>query len=161
MAQEAIEPGDVSVRYFVDMWYAGQSYYLEVPLALDDPDPLGRLYRDFLATHDRVYGYATQAPAAIVNLRTIHAVGGAESLEDGQYEPNPGEAEKCPRPILVAGSRTPVTARVFDRERLVPGTRFAGPAIVEQADTTTLLEPGWQAEVAPDGNLLLRPQADG
>ena len=159
MAHEAIEASDVRVRYSVDIWYEGQSYYLEVPLALDDPDPLGRLYRDFLATHDRVYGYATQAPAAIVNLRTIHAVGGAESLEEGAYAPKPGEAEKRPRPILVAGSGAPVTARVFDRERLQPGTRFAGPAIVEQADTTTLLEPGWQAEVMADGNLLLRVEA--
>ena len=35
--------------------------------------------------------------------------------------------------------------------------RLDGPAIVEQADTTTLIEPGWQREVDPSGNLILTP----
>ena len=35
-------------------------------------DPLGLLYRDFLAAHDRIYGYSTASPARIVNLRTVH-----------------------------------------------------------------------------------------
>ena len=38
---------------------------------------------------------------------------------------------------------------------LEPGTRFAGPAIVEQVDTTTLVSPGWDGKVLEDGNLFL------
>ena len=44
----------------------------------DDTDPLGRLYKDFLAAHDRVYGHATEAPARFVNLRSVHRVDVAE-----------------------------------------------------------------------------------
>jgi N-methylhydantoinase A len=33
--------------------------------------------------------------------------------------------------------------------------KFCGPAIVEQADTTTVIEPGWRAEVDDRGNLIL------
>ena len=62
----------VSIRYSADVWYIGQSYHLEVPLAVDAPDPLATLYRDFLAMHDRIYGHATEQQAAIVNLRSVH-----------------------------------------------------------------------------------------
>ena len=39
--------------------------------------------------------------------------------------------------------------------RCAVGAEIAGPAIVEQADTTTLVEPGWRARVDADGTLLL------
>jgi N-methylhydantoinase A len=156
MAPEGVDPKDVTIRYAADMWYRGQSYYLEVPLHLVDPDPIKRLYRDFLAAHDRVYGYATEAPAGIVNLRTIHSAAGSDSLDVGTYKPNGSAPEKGRRSIRVAGEPHPLEARVLDREALPVGFEFEGPAIVEQPDTTTVVEPGWKGSVAPDGNLILR-----
>jgi len=38
---------------------------------------------------------------------------------------------------------------------LAPGASFNGPAIVEQADTTTLIEDGWRADVTANGTLLM------
>ena len=73
MAHEGVSDEEVTITYFADMWYLGQSYHLEVQIRLDDPDPLGRLSADFLKVHDRVYGYASEAPAGIVNLRSVHA----------------------------------------------------------------------------------------
>jgi N-methylhydantoinase A len=49
----------------------------------------------------------------------------------------------------------PWTAAVYDRAQLAPGAVIDGPAIVEQADTTTLIEPGWRGEIARDGSLVL------
>ena len=49
----------------------------------------------------------------------------------------------------------PYDAAVYDRALLVPGNEIAGPAIVEQVDTTVLIETGWHGTVAPDGTLLL------
>ena len=34
------------------------------------------------------------------------------------------------------------------------GATFRGPAIVEERETTTVIRPGWEAEVAPDGSLV-------
>ncbi|MGE0425737.1 MAG: hydantoinase/oxoprolinase family protein [Reyranellaceae bacterium] len=155
MAEEKVRPEGVDVRYYADVWYVGQSYYLEVPLHLDDPDPSGRLYKEFLAQHEQVYGYATQNPAAIVNLRTIHRTGGADSLSEGSYAPSGGDPRKTPRPIRVASSSQPLDAQIYDRAAMPVGMVVQGPAVIEQIDTTTLLEPGWKAHVLPDGNLLL------
>ena len=44
---------------------------------------------------------------------------------------------------------------MFDRDGLAPGDLIRGPAIVEQADTTTLIEPGWQARVTDNEVLMV------
>ena len=49
-----------------------------------------------------------------------------------------------------------VEAEIYDRGGLAPGAEIAGPAIVEQADTTVLIEPGWSGRVAQNGTLILR-----
>jgi N-methylhydantoinase A len=155
MAQESIGSLPVSIRYSADVWYIGQSYHLEVPLAADAPDPLAMLYRDFLAVHDRIYGHATGQPAAIVNLRAVHRAGGSDRLDDGEYRPLDGDPHRPPRAIRVAGVPAVVQAAIYHRAAMPAGLTIAGPAIVEQDDTTTLVEPGWDAMVLENGNLLL------
>ena len=58
--------------------------------------------------------------------------------------------------IRVAGARSYVRAAIYHRAALPVGLNFAGPAIIEQDDTTTLVEPGWRGTVLDNGNLLLR-----
>ena len=48
-----------------------------------------------------------------------------------------------------------MSAQVVDRDGLEPGDILHGPAIVEQSDTTTLIEPGWTARVADNEVLLV------
>jgi N-methylhydantoinase A/oxoprolinase/acetone carboxylase beta subunit len=60
---------------------------------------------------------------------------------------------------LAAGQSGFLDAAVYDRAAMGEGFAFAGPAIVEQADTTTLVEPGWTGTVDAAGNLLLTWQA--
>jgi N-methylhydantoinase A len=155
MAQECIGNMSVSIRYSADVWYVGQSYHLGVPLDAHAPDPLGKLYREFLVLHDRIYGQATEQPAAIVNLRSVHRAGGNDRLDEGDYRPLGADPLKAPRDIRVAGARGPVRAVIYHRAAMPAGMPFAGPAIVEQDDTTTLLEPGWHGTVLDIGNLLL------
>ena len=59
-------------------------------------------------------------------------------------------AARTSRPA--ASSRTPI----YDRARLPLGSSVPGPAIVEQADTTTVIPPGYAAAVDPSGNLRIR-----
>lgn len=159
MAQERVG-GAVTIRYLADMWYVGQSYHLDVELHPDDPAALERLYRDFLATHERVYGHATESPAAIVNLRSVHRAGGGAALDDAAYTPEPGNPLKGHRRIRVASASQPVQAAIYHRASMPVGLRFAGPGIVEQDDTTTLVEPGWHGHVQDNGALVLTHEGD-
>jgi N-methylhydantoinase A/oxoprolinase/acetone carboxylase beta subunit len=138
------------VRHAADVWYGGQGYHLEIPLDDADPDPLARLYRDFLLAHDRVYGHATEVPARFVNLRTVHRAEPAAAIaRPSSARPSAAQsaAPKRQRPTLI----DPVTgfenADLYARASLPPNATFAGPAIVEQPDTTILVPRGWHAVV--------------
>src|SRR5262245_17832451 len=155
MAAEKADAHQVTISYFADVCYIGQSYNLEIPLHPDDADPAGRLYRDFLEAHDRIYGHSVEIPAKIVGVRTVHRAGGREILSEMRFNPSGGPTEIGRRDIMVAGEAGPVSATVYDRDALTEGFAFAGPAIVQQPDTTTLVEPGWSCTVDAAGNLIL------
>jgi N-methylhydantoinase A len=63
------------------------------------------------------------------------------------------EAREGSRQVWFDGARhdTPI----YRRERLAAGLQFEGPAIVEQLDSTTVVEPGDRVEVDRDGNLII------
>ncbi|MBI2736121.1 MAG: hydantoinase/oxoprolinase family protein [Rhodospirillales bacterium] len=159
MAAEKADSDQVAISYFADVCYIGQSYNLEIPLHPDDADPAGRLYRDFLEAHDRIYGHSVEIPAKIVGVRTVHRAGGSEILDEMRFAPSGGPREIGQRAIMVAGEPGFVKATVYDRDALSEGFSFTGPAIVQQADTTTLVEPGWSCMVDSAGNLIVtRPE---
>lgn len=154
MAQEALDGAAISKLYFADVCYIGQAYTLEVPLHLEDRAPLERLYEMFLELHARIYGHSTRTPARLVNLRSVHQAGGFDRLDDG-HQPATGNPVKGVRQILVTGMTDSVPAKVFDRAAMAARFTFHGPAIVEQKDTTTLVEPGWRGSIDGAGNLIL------
>ena len=155
IAKEKLEPGSIEIRHFADMCYVGQSYHLEIPFSVQGAATADKLREDFLKYHEQVYGYATDNPIALVNLRTVHQAKRADALFPSTYTPASGEARKGTRRIRVAASAQPVEAAIYARASLVAGTVIEGPAVIEQTDTTTLLEPGWTARVCNDGSLLL------
>ena len=159
MAKERIGDATPTRHYAADMCYVGQAYTLEVPLLLGERAPLERLYEDFLTLHDRVYGHATRAPARIVNLRAVHRVPASVVAATAPQQLAAGVAEKGHRRIRVAESKAAIEAAILDRAAMRPGFAFAGPAIVEQSDTTTLVEPGWSGRVDAVGNLILTRSA--
>ena len=146
MAAEGVT--DQEIRHFADVCYIGQSYHLEVPLP-------GDIYDAFLKAHARVYGHATQVPAKIVNLRTVHRskTGKIAAATTEPKRPRP----TATRPIRVANGI--VEAAIWSRDSFSASTKIAGPAIVEQSDTTTLVEPGWTARLTQGDALLLERTA--
>jgi N-methylhydantoinase A len=158
MAKERLNGEAMVVQYMADVCYIGQSYTLEIPLRLDTPDPIARLYEEFLENHDRVYGHATRVPARIVNLRSVHQAGGLDRIDGGAFKPSGGNPSKGVRPVLTAGASGFVEAAIYERTAMPAGFAFKGPAIVEQTDTTTLVEPGWSGTVDAAGNLILTRQ---
>jgi len=151
MRQENVQ--DAEIGHFADVCYIGQSYHLEVPLASRDPD---RIYQLFLAAHERVYGHSTRVPAKIVNLRTVHrsrpgTVAMAAPRPIAPYAPTR-------RAIRVREHAGPLSAEIWRRDALIQNHIVPGPAVIEQADTTTLVDPGWTARMMQSGILLLERQ---
>ncbi len=139
----------------VDMRYQGQAYELTVPFALSDDasDSQPSLLDVFHAAHERAYGHALpQRTMEVVNLR-VQAVG---LVDKPLLTPEPESGNDAADAFL--GERlTPDGMRLgrYDRERLRPGARFAGPALVFQYDSTVYIAPGWSARVDGYHNLIL------
>jgi len=134
------------------MAYAGQIHALRVPI--EAGWNAQQLTDAFVAQYRGEFGNTLEnIPAVVVNLRT-RVVGtrgglarrGARELQGGV--PRPIKR----RPVYFGGWRD---AAIYSREDLAPGMQFEGPAIVEQNDTTTVVEPGMVTRVDAYGNLLV------
>ena len=114
-----------------------------------------RLEQAFNDVYRSTFGNTlTGMPVVIVNLRTI-AVGRRSSAALPQSTANATGAPRVHsrRPVHFNGWHdTPV----FLRDDLAPGMTFDGPAIVEQSDTTTVVEPDMGVTVDAKGNMLVK-----
>lgn len=156
MAGESVAAGEVRTSHAADLCFAGQSHYLEVAVDLDEPEPLAAIHRRFLAAHERVFGYCTASPARLVNLRSVHSAGGRGAPPVAPFEAGPAPAPPRWRTAILDGASMAQRVAVHARAALGPGETLAGPAIVEQADTTTVVRAGWTAETLAGGLLVLR-----
>jgi N-methylhydantoinase A len=95
--------------------------------------------------------------AVLVNLNTS-VIGKRPGFSlAGLLPDGDGDALVGERPIYADGAWH--TAKVWQREKLRRGARIAGPAIIQQADATTVLEPGSEAVVDTLGNLRIKVRA--
>jgi len=159
-AAEGIGRDARRTRRTADMRYAGQNYEIAVPLPDGSigPATLNLLGSGFAEAHRRLYGFATEDdPVQLVTFR-VEATGivaKAELPKHAEAGPDAGGAIRETREVWLDESGGPARCPVYNRDLLRPGNRFAGPAIVEQMDATTLVLAGMSARVDAYLNLIL------
>ncbi|HEX9275371.1 MAG TPA: hydantoinase/oxoprolinase family protein [Casimicrobiaceae bacterium] len=142
----------IEVAHFADMAYAGQIHALRV--RIEPRWDADQLREAFVATYAAEFGNTLgDIPAVIVNLRTrvVGKRGGLarkSARKAGHGMPRPMKR----RPVYFGGWHD---TAIYAREDLLPGMSFDGPAIVEQNDCTTVVEPGMVTRVDAAGNLLV------
>jgi N-methylhydantoinase A len=156
LAYEAIAPDDRELRFAADMRYVGQAFELMVPWsdAAATPAALVRLVHAFHAMHKQRFSYANPHDAVeIVTLR-VAAVGRLPKPAAVLVQSLPGEPRKGVRRVFTGGTWRDVT--VWDRARLSPEARIAGPAIVEEGFATHYVAEGWTALLAQGAIIVAR-----
>ena len=142
------------------MRYHGQNYELgvAVPEGAISPATMQALAAGFAEAHRQRYGFAADGdPVQIVTLR-VEATGTVRKAELRAHPdagPDASGAIVEPRPVWLAETRRFRPDADLRPRALRPGNRFAGPAIVEQMDATTLVPPGTTARVDAYLNLIL------
>ena len=155
MEAEGVSTSGVEVRHLADACYVGQSHHLEVPLHVEEVAALERLGEDFMKEHDRVYGHATDSPIKIINLRSIHTLRRSEDLGVEGVSADYGTSVKGKRLVLFVDHDQSQMVEIHERERLAPGARIAGPAVIEQPDTTSVITMGWHALVQASHEMIV------
>ncbi|MFC6837467.1 hydantoinase/oxoprolinase family protein [Halomarina ordinaria] len=145
---ECSDPERAVVTRRADLRYAGQSFELTVPV--DRPFDADAVAERFHAAHETTYGYRMDEAVDLVNLRAEATVDRPDV--EVAYDA-PGDARVGEREAHFGGEahETPV----YDRERLAPGSAVAGPAVLEQDESTVVVPPAWTASVEPDGTVVL------
>ena len=180
LAREGVAPAAMEFRRGIEMRYAGQSSEVAVALPLagvlpqgesdealgGEPDggldagALAAAVRRFHAEHERAYGHGyPEQPVELVNF-TVTAIGRIARPRLPRIASNEkgvSEARRGTRRVFFSDAAGFVETAIYDRARLRAGHVLAGPAIIEEVDSTTLLHAGYRAEVDEFGNLLISP----
>jgi len=153
--------GAQALHFAADMRYAGQSFEIEVPLDADwvaagDIDAIRDAFHD---RHEAVYDFCDRAAAAqILNLRLV-IVGETPKPALRMLPERAGPANPVATiPVHFDGAE--YQAPLFEREALLAGQTFTGPAVVAQADSTTCVPGGFTGRVDAWGNIVLERDSD-
>ncbi len=158
IAATSVKPEEIAVKRAVDMRYVGQEHAVTVDLPMEVFANKDRasIKRHFDAQHEFRYGTcAPEERAEIVSLRT--AVTGVmrkppqEKIAAGGAKP-PEAAFTGKRPVYYEGAGF-VETPTYARAALLAGNKIAGPALVEEHASTTVLAPGDQLTVNAYGHL--------
>src|SRR5579862_3915491 len=161
IASTSVRPEDVVVTRAADMRYVGQEHAVTVdlPVGLFAAKDRAGIKRAFDEMH--LLRYGTNAPderAEIVSLRTT--VTGMmrrppqEKIRAGSAAP-PADASRGARPVFFAEAQGFVETPTYARLSLLAGNKIAGPALIEEHASTTVVLPGDDVTVDPFGNLLI------
>ena len=150
------------LNHFVDMRYAGQAYEIRIPLSIDSATSeiqthIQRAITRFHASHKDLYGYS-YAGKELVELVNVGVTG--LGLLKRPHVPQAQPAGKSPEQArtgqtAVYFSKSTLDTPVYDRSALQAGNELSGPAIIQQYDATTVVEPGWSGRVDQWGTLRL------
>ena len=158
IAKEAVKPDAIRVTYSADMQFVGQTHIINVPLPSSSVSraTLQQLFEKAYFARFKVK--LPEIRANLVNLNT--SVTGVRPQIDLSKLIDPAgraatldEARREIRPVWYHGTwhDTPV----YIREKLPLDATIEGPAILEQMDATTVLEPGDRARSDADGNIII------
>jgi N-methylhydantoinase A len=166
LADEGMSVADARFLRELDLRYTGQGYELRTPLdglyvdALDQ-NALAAARARFDERHAQIHGHAAaDRPVEVVSYRLRVRVAVpkyAPRDEAVTSDADASAAVKGTRQVRF-DAKGETAAKIYDRDKLAPGARIEGPAIVEQFDATTVVPPGWLGMVDARRNLVLETQ---
>jgi N-methylhydantoinase A len=147
LAAAGIPRHAMTFRRTVEMRYRGQGHEVSVPVP--DGDLAAATQPALEAAFEEVYTrlYGRTAPGVALEALTWRVVASGPRPEIALAAEDGGNADaaaaiKGERPIYLPDRRGFVTVPVYDRYRLGPGASFAGPAVVEERESTVIIGGG-------------------
>ncbi|QSB17141.1 hydantoinase/oxoprolinase family protein [Natronosporangium hydrolyticum] len=139
----------------LELRYQGQEHSMVVPVGSDLD--AAAIRGSFEELHRARYGHTMDNPLQVLHVR-VRAVGRTDRPELAKHpagDGDPARALRGHRDAYDFGRRAVTSFAVYDRGRLAPGDRFAGPALVDEGTATTVVVSGQQVAVDGYGHLLI------
>jgi len=149
---EGIAPERIAVRKLVDLRYRGVDAALTIEYAVNGT--VADLVATYETEHRRLYGYLHQGRELELVAVRVEATGRTPDY-DAPSQSLVEREPRCERNVAAFFDGREQPTQVFERETLRAGDRLQGPAIVLERFATTIIDPGWSAEMLARGELLL------
>ena len=165
LAAAGVPEARCRLRRAADVRYTRQAYEIATPIedGAIGAASLAKLAEAFHARHRAAYGHDSPGePLQIVNLR-VGAVGILEGLDLKAGDAGNGtvdDARRGTRPVYFKDAGV-VPCDILDRDLLLSRSEAPGPAVIEAADATIVVPPGWRARTDPRGVLVMEEGGDG
>jgi 5-oxoprolinase (ATP-hydrolysing) len=149
---QGVPPERIDLLRRVHLRYEGT----DAAIVVTDGDR-AQLQARFEEAYRRRFSFLMPGKALVVEAVSVEALGraGAPPEQPAAGTPRIGSPAPFETVPMYADGAWRDTG-VFRRQDIAPGHVVAGPAIVAEANATTVVEPGWQAEVTPHNHLVLR-----
>jgi N-methylhydantoinase A len=163
---EGFSDHEIKIEPCLDLRYAGQGYELTVPCIMP---PLKRedlkvMRQRFDTMHELNSGHKAETePVELVSLRLISlGLVPQAKLSPGKITGRKiDEAKTGERKVFFGKEHGSLATQIYNRELLEQGHKISGPAIIEQLDTTTVIQPEQQATVDEYRNIIIKEKATG
>jgi N-methylhydantoinase A len=161
MGRDGLTTDGVVVTRRADMRYDGQEHTVTVPLPTNQElkgGGLNVLISHFDEYHERAYAHASPGtPTQLVNLRVSASVLASKPViaEVAAGSGDGGAARRPTRQVYFESNRGFVDCATYERDKLGVGDKFGGPAIIEEWNSTVIVQPGQGVEVDKFGNLII------
>jgi 5-oxoprolinase (ATP-hydrolysing) len=150
LVSQGVAPERIQIARRVQVRYDGTDSALSVGFAGVD-----EMAAQFEAAYRQRYSFLMPDRGLIAEAVSVEAIGASEApLEAAPAASRAGAPQPAQWVSLYTGDRAH-RSPVFLRDRLAPGDRIAGPAIVAESNATTVVEPGWRAEITRLDHMVL------
>jgi 5-oxoprolinase (ATP-hydrolysing) len=159
LERQGLAAARITTTARIHLRYSGTDTPIEIPAG-----DAAELRRAFEAEHRARYGFVVAGRALVVEQISVEAIGHMAVVDEPE---RPVVARTADEPLAPASRVDMITAcaphqppeafvtPVFERASLRGGDRLDGPAIIVEATTTVVVEPGWRAELTARDHLLL------
>jgi N-methylhydantoinase A len=161
LISEGFTDEEIKIEPYLDLRYAGQGYELTVPSSMPPytQHDLTVMRGRFDTMHEQNSGHKAESePVELVSLRLISlGLVPQAKLSPGKVTGRKVEQAKLgQRKVYFGKEHGVLTTQVYKRDLFEPGHQITGPAIVEQLDTTTVIQPEQEAVVDEYRNIIIR-----
>jgi len=146
LTREGVKESEIEINASLDLRYQGQSYYLNCPW-----DSIDGAIETFHQLHEQRYGHQLDLSVELVNVR-VALRSDVEAIEAASVQKINNHTEPVQQAELY-GFEMPVN--IMSRDNLQSGQQIKGPVLLTEKVSTTFIEPGWEAQLIENGNLLL------
>ncbi|MBB3119980.1 hydantoinase B/oxoprolinase family protein [Pseudoduganella violacea] len=152
LRSQGVADEHIALARRIHLRYEGTDTALIV--AFDTPQ---RMQEQFESAYKQRFSFLMPGRGLMVEAVSVEAIGKSDAPAEMQQAAAPRQTPLQPHAMIPmhAGGRWRETA-LFRRDDLRVGDIVSGPAIIAEANATTVLEPGWQAEVTSQNHLLLK-----